>query len=84
MDEANLVYIENIKNALQSKDVTKLMELVPTLEERDAITEINEWHYRIELREQRLRETEDTTDMDFDAILQVSRLSNSNNSSMKR
>jgi len=84
MDEANLVYIENIKNALQNKDVTKLKELVPTLEERDAITEINEWHYRMELKEQRLRETEDTTDMDFEAILQVSRLSNSNNSSMKR
>ncbi len=43
MDEVDIAYIGNISSALASKDIDKLMELVPSISEEDAISYIKSY-----------------------------------------
>ena len=61
MDNVDLRYKDNIREALQFKDVSRLMELVPSLTEERACQCIDEWKLNYLETMSRIRNSQDTS-----------------------
>ena len=64
MDDVDYRYKDSIREALQSGNVDRLMELVPSLSEQDAEYYIRAWKQNYSETMQRIRNSQDTTDLD--------------------
>ncbi len=64
MDDVDRRYKDSIREALQSKNADKLMELVPSLTEEDAHYYIDSWTANYLETMARIRNSQDTRELD--------------------
>lgn len=64
MDDVDYRYKDSIREALQNGSVYKLMELVPSLSEQDAQYYILAWKQNYLETMQKIRNSQDTMDLD--------------------
>ena len=64
MDEVDYRYKDSIREALQNGNVSRLMELVPALSEQDAQYYIEAWNKNYLETMQKIRNSQDTSDLD--------------------
>ena len=63
MDEVDYRYKDSIREALQYGNISKLMQFVPSLSEEEAQRYIEEWKQNYLETMQKIRNSEDTTDL---------------------
>lgn len=68
MDEVDLRYKDSIREALQSKNVSRLIELVPSLDEQSAVAAIDKWQTNYNSIMEKIRAGQDTTDLSESSI----------------
>ncbi len=64
MDDVDNRYKDSIRDALQSKNTDKLMELIPSLTEEDANYYIDSWTEKYLETMSRIRNGQDTQELD--------------------
>ena len=64
MDDVDYGYKDSIREALQNGNVARLMELVPSISEQDAQYYIETWKQNYLETMQKIRNNQDTTDLD--------------------
>lgn len=64
MDEVDYRYKDSIREALQNGNVSRLIELVPSLSEEDAQKYISRWNENYLETMQKIRNSQDTTNLD--------------------
>lgn len=68
MDNVDMRYKDSIREALQMQNISRLMELVPTLDEVRAKEVIEEWQSNYNQTMQMIRNNQDTTELDKQAV----------------
>jgi len=68
MDAVDMKYKDNIREALQMQNISRLMELVPSLDEERAREIIDEWQSNYNLTMEMIRNSQDTTELDKQAV----------------
>ena len=64
MDNVDYRYKDSIREALQDSDIDRLIELVPSLSEQEAQYYIDSWRLNYLETMQKIRNSQDTTDLD--------------------
>lgn len=68
MDVVDMRYKDSIRESLQTQNVARLIELVPSLDEVSAKKIIDVWQSNYNLTMQMIRNNQDTTELDKQAV----------------